>query len=135
MRSQLFRIGFAVLLGMLVLAGRTAHANDRPDVVRLPDQEILGYKFSAVDLLPKVPALQCVVTGPPDAIVRLRTVVFLFESIGAATPYAQVSGSTALTRQLQRQQWATGAPEKDREEIQVTTIEEVRVKKVAMPVP
>ncbi len=107
----------------------------------LQDQTILGYQFSAMRLVPSLPALDCVVTGPADVSATLHIVVFLFDDKNAPTPYARIAGKAVLEAgrrglcDLNNGQQVIPPKQPKKIELQVTTSSEVRHKTIAVPVP
>ncbi len=91
--TKLLRLcGVAVLLCFTCnLAAMAARASDQ--TYDLPDQSILGYQLSALVLVADEPALNCVITPPPDTAARVTVNVFLFDDSSASTPYAYVYGT------------------------------------------
>jgi hypothetical protein len=84
----------ALLSLILCLIGASA---SRGEDILVPDTTVSSFRFSAMVLNTTVPALSCVVTGPPDMTATISILVLLFEKADSADPYAKVGGSAAIS--------------------------------------
>ena len=92
----MFKVGTIVTGVMFFLV--SAKADDV--FIPVPDQDIAGFRFSAMQVKSSPPALDCVVTAPPNTSGTVSIIVLLFDRPDAELPFAKATGSATIKDDL-----------------------------------